>query len=160
MITPAPLPERFWPKAQRGGAEECWPWMSVRNNNGYGTFSMACPDGKRRMRLAHRMAWEITHAITLRRGECVLHRCDNPRCVNPNHLFIGTQGDNVRDAIVKGRMPVGEQSGQAKLTAQNVRDIREQHRTGLTRSDIARRFGVVPQTISKIVAGAIWRSVV
>jgi hypothetical protein len=87
---------RFWAKVQRG--EGCWEWQGANNGKGYGCFGK---EGSRPY-YAHRFSWEL-HAGPIPDGLFVLHRCDNRRCVNPEHLFLGTQGDNMRDMIAKGR---------------------------------------------------------
>lgn len=96
-----PLPDRFWPKVdQSGGGEACWLWTAGKIPTGYGRF---CING--RYVYAHRVAWELTHG-QIEGGLFVLHDCptgDNPSCVNPAHLFLGTQSDNMKDCYQKGR---------------------------------------------------------
>lgn len=88
---------RFWRKVQK--SDGCWWWISVRNEDGYGQFRN---DELGRMEGAHRFSWRLTHG-DIPHGMCVLHHCDNPPCVNPDHLFLGTQQDNIADMHAKGR---------------------------------------------------------
>lgn len=88
--------ERFWAKVDRRGPDECWPWIGATNNRGYGQFWYG--GGQR---LSHRIAWLLLRGPV---GDLfVLHRCDNPICVNPAHLFLGTHQDNMQDMVTKGR---------------------------------------------------------
>lgn len=95
--TPA---ERLWRAVRRGKPDECWEWMKFVNSHGYGMLAILTVKGRRPI-LAHRLSWIISHGDpgTL----CVLHKCDNRKCVNPAHLFLGTRPDNTRDMIAKGR---------------------------------------------------------
>jgi hypothetical protein len=95
--------ERFWPKVDRsGGPDACWPWTATVRSDGYGMIDVG---GK--MVGAHRVSWEIANGPIPVGGDyhgtCVLHRCDNPLCVNPSHLFLGTNDDNTKDRDAKGR---------------------------------------------------------
>lgn len=92
-----PIEERFWSKVDRRGPDECWPWTACYSRNGYGWFGV---NGKGWV--ATRMAWFLTHGSPPDGFVC--HRCDNPQCVNPAHLFVGSHTDNMRDAVAKGRM--------------------------------------------------------
>ena len=116
----------------------------------------AIPDARRSF-LAHRVSWELANG-PIPSGMCVLHRCDNPPCVNPVHLFLGTQHDNVIDMIAKGRKnpACGENHGRAKLTAAAVREIRER---GLTESQqsLARLHGVSQVAISHVLLRKSWK---
>lgn len=93
---PKPLAERFWPKVRK--SDGCWEWTAAKNACGYGV--VACRPG--RPRLAHRVAWGLVYG-EVDTSACVLHRCDNPSCVRPDHLFLGTQLDNVADMNAKKR---------------------------------------------------------
>lgn len=93
------ISEKFWSKVSK--TNECWVWTGAINDNGYGYLAFKNP---RRNILAHRISWEIHHG-SIRGGLRILHRCDNPPCVRPEHLFKGTDLDNVRDCISKGRRP-------------------------------------------------------
>ena len=111
------------------------------------------------MLLAHRVAWWLTHGA-VPEGMCVCHHCDNPGCVNPAHLFLGTPTDNIADMVLKDRQyrPKGENNSNAKLTEEDVRAIRREHAT-TTQRELARKYGVHNATISLIVRRQIWRSV-
>ncbi len=140
-------PETFWSKVIRG--EDCWEWVAARTQAGYGRFSAHD--------YAHRYSWEL-HNGPIPEGMFVCHRCDNPPCVRPDHLFVGTARDNVHDAVAKGRFLHGETSTSSKLTTADVIDIR--HRVARESiSDIARRFGVERSHIRSIVAGRRWAHV-
>lgn len=93
-----PLEQRFWPKVDKRGADECWLWLGARIPKGYGRIL-----GSSKPVYAHRASWEIANDQSVPTGLVVMHSCDNPPCVNPAHLSVGTAGDNNRDAIAKGR---------------------------------------------------------
>lgn len=148
---PQPLAERFWPKVDKRGPDECWVWNGRRNQRGYGKLRL----DDRRYRGAHRISWFLAH------GEWpdlfVCHSCDNPPCVNPAHLWLGTNDDNIADRLAKGRPPGparGEANRTAKLTPVQVLEIRAAGGRG---ADLARRFGVTNTTISHIRLGKTWR---
>ncbi len=143
--------KRFWSKVQKTG--HCWLWTASRNYNGYGNFSL---DGK--TFLAHRIAFFLSNGISL--SELfVCHKCDNPACVNPEHLFLGTQRDNMQDSLKKGRKPSypGSKNGRAKLTETEVNEIRRLHLEGYTSTPLIRKFGVCKSQINNIVAGSQWK---
>jgi len=147
-----PIAQRFWPKVDVRGPDECWPWKAFRMPAGYGQVGGELkPDGTRRMEYTHRVSWEL-HFGPVPAGMVVCHRCDNPPCVNPKHLFIGTTQDNASDAKAKGRTALGERNGQVKLTDAQVREIRRRHAAGgVTQRSLAHKFGVQYMQISRIV---------
>ena len=106
-----PVPDRLWKRVDKSG--ECWVWLGMRDASGYGRIQVG-PDPL----LCHRVAWMLTNG-PIPRGKHVLHRCDNRRCVRPDHLFVGTNADNVKDRVRKGRSggATGERNAKAKLTA-------------------------------------------
>jgi hypothetical protein len=93
-------PDRFWAKVDKRGPDECWEWQAALTRGGYGTFVVT--KSPKRMARAHRFAWELTHGEEPK-GLHVCHQCDNPLCVNPAHLWLGTNQDNMRDCADKGR---------------------------------------------------------
>jgi Mor family transcriptional regulator len=139
---------KFWSHVDQA-SEGCWEWHAARTRKGYGQGWI----GKRG--LAHRLAWELTSG-PIPDGLCVLHRCDNPPCVRPEHLFLGTQHENIADAVQKGRM--ASEKRRAKLTADAVRCLRAEYR-GESPYGLARRYGVAPPTIYAILRGWHWRAV-
>ena len=141
--------ERFWNKVNKQAENGCWEWTASVNNKGYGWFRL---DGKNRG--AHRVSWMLQHGA-VPGGLFVLHRCDNPSCVNPDHLWLGTNADNMRDKVEKGRAPAlpGESNGQAKLTEADVIAIRADHRSLRA---IAAEYGVSHALIGYIKRGDHW----
>lgn len=149
---------RFWAKIDRRGPDDCWEWTAGnRGKGGYGRFSMGRANKPIR---AHRFSWELFYG-PIPTGMDVLHRCDNPLCVNPRHLFLGTNLDNVRDMHAKNRHSHGEGHGQAKLTDAKVRKIRELRKLpGNSYERLAKRFRVSVICIWKVCVGETWKHVV
>ena len=141
------LRERFENKIE-SGSDGCTLWSGGCNSNGYGQIGF-----KSKVLLAHRVSWELYRG-EIPDGKCVLHRCDNPLCVNPDHLFIGTQLDNMLDRTEKSRAAKGEQHGRSKLTAIEILLIRADNRL---HREIATAYGVNRQSISAIKSRKKWR---
>jgi hypothetical protein len=144
-----PTPEeRLWRRVDK--TDGCWIWKGTSNNQGYGTIYY----GDRKV-LAHRLAWELTYGpIPL--GAHVLHRCDTPRCVRPDHLWLGDAKANSDDKVAKGRQGT---RAQPHLRPHDVREIRRLAAEGIRRRDIAVQFGIcLPHAIS-IVTGRAWKNV-
>ena len=146
------LSDRFWSHVEK--SDTCWLWRKSRDRQGYGQFGVITS----RYKLAHRVAWELTYG-PIPKGSKVLHRCDNPPCVRPDHLFLGSQADNVHDMIAKGRQHdlKGEEHPLARLTEDDVHAIRAMHANGARTTELATRFHVQRGAISKIVHGRTWR---
>lgn len=147
-------PDRFWAKVDKsGGPDACWEWQGTRAPNRYGSVTF-----HNRAVSTHRLAWELTHG-PITDGLWVLHRCDNPPCCNPAHLFLGTPTDNAQDRNAKGRANTarGERTGHAKLTDAQVLDIRARYAAGETGRALAREYGVSPAAVSNIMTGKRWR---
>ena len=149
---------RFWSKVRIRQSEKCWPWMAGSLSNGYGWFAL---HGRpRQMRVAHRVAWVIAKG-SLPTDICVCHHCDNRLCCNPSHLFLGTQADNIRDALEKGRLRqpgfCGEQNGNSRLTKEKVRKIRAEYAIGnISQRALATKNGVCQRTINMIIHNKTW----
>lgn len=166
----APLVERFWLKVNKDGPVPphrqelgpCWIWTGAADDRGYGQIQEG---GRRGRRLkAHRVSFAL-HNGPLEDSVFVCHHCDNPSCVRDSHLFTGSAADNSQDAAAKGRLvfqmhpercPRGERASGAKLTAEQVHEIRRLRGT-LTQAKLAARFGVTQANISAILLGQTWR---
>lgn len=129
----------------------CWLWLRSTNTSGYGAFRI----GGGKKILAHRAAWIAANG-EIPEGICILHRCDTPLCVNPNHLFAGTNTDNVADRVMKGRTSCGQRHPRAKLTEGDVIRIFALHKDGATNQSIADSMGVVQSAVSEILTGRAW----
>ncbi len=153
MPTPPVSPiERFHQKYEVA-PNGCWEWTASLSRYGYGQLRTGTvKEGGRTMTKAHRFSWEL-HNGPIPKGLAVCHKCDNRKCVNPEHLFLGTNADNTADMMAKGRGARGERHGNHKLTDDDVVRIRALAGSMLQR-EIAARFGVNQQTVSKILNGS------
>lgn len=145
--------ERFWDKVDKGDSDECWEWQGNQTKSGYGLFEY---DNKR-VKATHYMITEIEDENF--DSEVVMHICDNPPCVNPNHLKQGTYKENTQDCINKGRRTQnakGEGNGFSKLTKNQVIEIKSRLENGESREEIAKDFPVSKSHIRNIDHGRFW----
>jgi hypothetical protein len=145
---------RFWSRVDTSG--ECWVWTGPKNPLGYGVAGHKKVPG--RDRLTHRFAWQMTNG-PIPPGLYVLHHCDNPPCVNPDHLWLGTIADNNRDRNIKGRDARGEGNANAKLTVMDVQNIRAAHSQGVGLNAISRTFGISPAQAHRVTSRRSWAQV-
>lgn len=148
---------RFWSQVRRGNADDCWEWTGYKSAQGYGRVNYKYPI---RTTKAHRFSYYLAHG-SLPENMSVCHRCDNPSCVNPAHLFLETNAGNVADRVRKGRSVVPFSRGSAKknavLTESQVLEIKEALRaSSASQSELARKFGVARATINNIAQGNNW----
>lgn len=155
---------RFWARIDKNGPVPphrpdlggCWIWTGTVSGTGYGKLSINC-----KQTYVHRLAWEVANSKPPS-DMWVLHACDNPKCVNPGHLFLGTSSDNARDRSSKGRNNSrrGSDSPSALLNEVQVEEILKAHRAGgISQHELARRYGVTHSTIWMIVHGKSWAHV-
>ncbi len=149
--------DRFWGKVAKAGPDECWNWQGAISKNGYGSFALHSKPVT-----ASRVAYWVATGVYPEKS-LVLHTCDNRKCCNPAHLYLGDVKQNSRDMVERGRHktgPVkGEQNGNAKLSETDVLEIKRQIAAGGKNQAIADRFGVTHQMISKIRCGHFWKHV-
>lgn len=155
--TSSPVEERFLRNLGEATDRGCILWTSTKSHSGYGLISLN--DGTGNRLLTHRLAWEIANG-PIPEGICVLHECDNRLCVNADHLFLGTRGDNNRDKYSKGREARGEKCRQSHLVEADILAIRSAWaRGGKSQRELGAEFGAGQQTIHKIVSRATWSHV-
>jgi len=147
--------ERFWKRVNKNGPtmphmdSPCWVWTRRATRYGYGQVMW---QGKQSR--VHRVAWELMRGE--KPGPLLLHNCDNRRCVNPDHLREGTQKENCRDAIERGRHTCGEKHGMSKLTNATARQALQWRSEGISTKEISIRLGVAVMTIRRVVSGRSW----
>lgn len=152
-LTLSEIEELFWSQVLIG--DGCWSWTGRRDKDGYGRFYA---DGRERG--AHRVSFSLWSGTGWIKSAHVLHRCDNPTCVRPSHLFLGTTQENTADKVAKGRHPRGEAHAGSKLTGEDVGWICAAHAKGVRIAHIARAHEVSPALVYAVVHGLIWTHVV
>lgn len=149
--------QRFWSSIERDTDSGCWIWKAWLRPDGYGLFSI-----KGKAYRASRISWQIANG-DIPKGLCVLHNCpqgDNPACINPAHLFLGTRQENTKDMLRKNRSAKGEAHSHAKLTEKEVREIRQLYATGtFSQEELGNAYGVRAPLVSRIVSRKIWRHI-
>lgn len=156
------LEERFWSKVKKGDPASCWEWQGWAGENRYGRIGI----GKTYF-LAHRVSWELANGKTIPDGMVVMHKCDNPSCVNPSHLTIGTPRDNALDAISKGRWntQIGNHQGfkkghisvRRKLTPEQAKSIKAALTNGASLRELSGQYTVPRMSILLIKRNQIYR---
>ena len=147
------LLDRFWEKVDKRGENECWEWLGSKDKNGYGQIAVNSIVTK-----AHRLSWELCSNDEIPEEMLICHRCDNPSCINPNHLFLGNQSDNMIDMLRKnrGKHPKGENHYNAKLTEKDVLEIRKLINLNKSCYEIGKMFKVSKSAISHIKFNRTW----
>lgn len=152
--TKVSIEKRFWRHVDKNN--DCWEW-TAHKILGYGIVGI----NRNKTKKAHRVSWELANG-SIPQGLLVLHKCDNPGCVNPDHLFLGTQGDNMRDCSKKGRIrtnpQLGEKNHMAILNNKTVLEIRE-HAITMRQKAIAKMYGVSTMTINRVINHKLWRHI-
>ena len=157
-------PKRFFKQVSPHAGPGCWEWQGARTDFNHGLLSIlpakqsTIPGESRHGIRAHRLAW-ILFRGEIPKGMLVCHKCDNPSCVRPDHLFLGTQDDNMKDAAKKNRMPKGTHHHNHLMTEDRVAELRKQRRLGLTYRELSEMFQIHLQTVAAIVQRRSWRHV-
>jgi hypothetical protein len=133
---------------------ECWLYQGSISKSGYGNISLAGKQYK-----PHRLVARLFLGFDLNSDKFICHKCDNPSCINPMHLFIGTAKENTQDALTKGRFSIGERHYAAKLKWHDVKAIRDLHHMGMPVAEIARKYEMGETPIRKIVQRKTWKHV-
>jgi hypothetical protein len=150
------LAERFREKVRKAPDGGCWEWTGSKDVNGYGRIMVKRDDGQYIPILAHRLSWKLSRG-PIPEGQGVLHYCDTPACVRPDHLFLGDARANAQDAASKDRTTFGERNPMAKLTEEQAIEIARRCQAGENQYRIASDYGVCQAVVSKIVRGESWR---
>jgi hypothetical protein len=153
-LIPTVYPKNFWKFVDKKKGNECWIWKGKPNNSGYGTANF-----RGKFVGAHRVSY-ILNIGKIPEKMSVLHHCDIKMCVRPDHLFLGTQKDNIMDMIKKGRNLCGEKHNMAKLNENKVREIRRKMKAGINYKIIANEFKICKSHVFDIASGKKWKHVI
>lgn len=157
-----PLPQRFWIKVDKNGPviypwlENCWTWRPACKRSDYGRIVVIDDAGKHRLDLAHRVSWRLTNG-TIPDATFVLHKCDNKTCVNPEHLELGTNEKNIKDAVDRGLKAHGLMHPAAALNKDEVLAIHQLRDMGWTHTKIASEIGINRQMVQSVLSGRRYR---
>ena len=139
--------ENFEKRVQK--TDSCWMYLGPPDSSGYGQTMVSGLS-------AHRLAYRL-YVGPIPPGLVVRHKCDIRLCVNPAHLTVGTQKDNIQDAVAKGRMASGERNGKAKLSEKDVSEIRQLYQSGYTQQKLGKLYNVAHSTIGRILSSTTWK---
>jgi hypothetical protein len=152
---------RFWKNVDKNAPNGCWEWQGCLNDSGYGILGRG---GRKEGNVrAHRLSFEMANGMTLQSHQIVCHKCDNRKCVNPDHLFLGTRKDNNQDMWRKGRGKIrqthkrGQQNNNAKLDWEKVKEIRRLSAEGYSQRQIGKMFNIDHSQVGHIVKGEQWQ---
>lgn len=149
-------PEDIWKSVNKKGDDGCWEWVGYKNKDGYGRMKV---DYK--MYHVHRIVYELTYG-PIPDGLLICHRCNNRSCCNPNHLYLGTQKDNMEQCVFEGRLKTsfGEKHGQSKLNEKDVKKIKELYNTkNYSQRCLGKLFNISHSEISRIINNQVWKHI-
>jgi len=155
---PANTPEVLWSKVDKKTENECWNWMGLKNEQGYGRVQI-----NEYSYYAHRVIFDLVNPGVIQwnaprnssESGFLLHTCDNPSCCNPKHLFVGTHADNMADKAAKGRSPdyTGDKGPRCKLSMSQAQEIRELRKQGVSARELSKQYGISLPSIKTLLAG-------
>lgn len=145
--------QRFWDKVKIETFFDCWEWKACKDRWGYGATTANGVFTK-----SHRLAWTIVYG-PIKKGMFICHKCDNPGCCNPTHLFVGTHKDNMRDMVSKKRFAKGEKNGSSKLQGSQVKKIRRLAQDGVSNNEIALRYKISKHHVIDLVNRVYWKHI-
>jgi hypothetical protein len=150
--------ERFFAKVEK--TPTCWIWKGAHKAKGYGTIGVGKKSmGNRKNAYAHRISWEMANGEKIPDGLFACHKCDNPPCVNPEHIFIGTNSENILDSVAKKRFPIASRHYRARLKDSDVQVIFEMRKSGLKHREIAEKYGVCRELITHVLNRQAYKSI-
>lgn len=147
--------DRFFKKVNF--TDECWNWIGGKSSKKYGRFRI-----NKKLYLPHRLSYKYFYETSIPLKMDVCHHCDNPKCINPGHLFIGTRSDNMKDCVLKNRLnvPKGEKHPHSKLTEEKIREIRNLSNKGYSQRQLSRIYQIGHRAIGAVVNKKSWKHVI